>query len=154
MATEPARILIVAYRTAATQGLYNAVRDRAKQGPCAFTLLVPRPAHDPDPGAAEATLELALPFLDRAARAHVDGVIGPPDPLQAAQELQDQTPFDEAIVSTLPVHVSRWLHRDLPRRVSRALGLPVTVVTAPHQRHRDGERKNEHAVHGAMPEHL
>lgn len=40
MAGEPARILIVAYRTAATQGLYNAVRDRWKEGPCEFTLVV------------------------------------------------------------------------------------------------------------------
>lgn len=151
MGTEPARILIVAYRTAATQGLYNAVRERAKLGDCEFTLVVPQPRDEPGADEeAEATLALALPFLDRAARAHVDGLVGPTDPLDAARELHAQRPFDEAIVSTLPVHVSKWLRRDLPHRVTRELGLPVTVVTAPHHRHRD----TTHVVQGAMPEHL
>lgn len=152
MGTEPARILIVAYRTAATQGLYNAVRERAKLGPCEFTLVVPWSYDYPDSDEADSTLALALPFLDRAARAHVDGHIGPADPMDAIRELHEREPFDEIIISTLPVHVSKWLHRDLPRRVSREFKLPVTVVTAPSQRHRDRDR--EHAVQGAMPEHL
>lgn len=152
MATDPARILLVAYRTAATQGLYNAVRERAKLGPCEFTLVVPRPPDDRGTDNPDMTLELALPFLDRAARDHVHGVIGPADPVAAIRELHDAEPFDEIIVSTLPVHVSKWLRRDLPHRVGREFGLPITVVTAPHQRHRD--REPEHAVQGAMPEHL
>jgi hypothetical protein len=38
----PARVLVVAHRTAATSGLLDAVRQRAGAGPAHFTLLVPR----------------------------------------------------------------------------------------------------------------
>lgn len=149
MAEEPARILLVAYRTAATQALYNAVRERARQGPCKFTLVVPQPTDEPGSDEADITLGLALPFLERAAREHIDGLVGPADPLQAARELHAQEPFDEVVVSTLPVRLSKWLHLDLPRRMRRELGLPVKVVTAPHRRYRDAPE-----VRDAVPEHL
>jgi hypothetical protein len=145
----PARILLVAYRTAATQALYNAVRERAKRGACEFHLVVPRP-NDADTEEAEITLELALPFLERAARAHIDGSVGSEDPVEAVRALHAQSPFDEVVVSTLPVRLSKWLHRDLPHRIMRELDLPVTVITAPHQRHRDAE----HAVHATLPDRL
>lgn len=125
----PTQILVVAYRTAATPRLFEAVRDRAQRGPCAFTLLVPRPYWDPDTEEAALTLELAVPLLEEAAGDHVEGVVGEADPFVAVTELLETRRFDEVIVSTLPEHVSHWLRRDLPHRVEQ-LGLPVTVVTA------------------------
>ncbi len=125
----PARVLIVAYQTAATPRLLDEVRARARRSPCTFTLLVPRPYWDPDTEEAAATLELAIPLLSEAAGGHVKGVVGDSDPLAAVQKAVERGGFDEIIVSTLPARVSRWLRRDLPRRVE-ALGLPVTVVTA------------------------
>jgi hypothetical protein len=126
---EPARILIVANRTAATPGLLKEVRERAGRGPCRFTLLVPRPFWDPDTEEAAITLELAIPLLDEAAGAHVEGIVGDTDPFVAVRETLERDRFDEVIISTLPTHVSHWLRLDLPARVKR-LGLPVTVVTA------------------------
>src|SRR5436190_951449 len=41
----PARVLVVAYKTAATPALIEAVRERAGRGPAQFTLLIPNPAH-------------------------------------------------------------------------------------------------------------
>lgn len=125
----PTRVLIVAYRTAATPGLIGAVRSRAERGACRFTLLVPRPYWDPDTDEAAVTLELALPLLEDAVGDHVDGVIGDADPLVAVRDAVEAEQFDEAIVSTLPARVSHWLHRDLPSRIEQ-LGLPVTVITA------------------------
>ena len=125
----PARVLIVAYRTAATPLLLNAVRARANRSPCSFTLLVPRPYWDPDTDEAVVTLELAIPLLEQAAGGRVDGVIGNNDPFVAVREAVTDIGFDDILISTLPARVSHWLRRDLPRRVEQ-FGLPVTVVTA------------------------
>jgi hypothetical protein len=128
-AQDAERVLIVAHRTAATPKLLEEVRRRAAQGPCRFTLLVPRPYWDPDTEEAAAVLELAIPLLDEAAGSHVDGWVGASDPLDAVRDALEREDFDAAIVSTLPQRVSRWLRRDLPHRVEQ-LGLPTTVVTA------------------------
>jgi hypothetical protein len=126
--TQPARILIVAHRTAATPPLLAAVRDRAAHGRCSFTLLVPDSAGATDTEDARETLELSIPLLEDAAGGRVEGVIGEADALAAVKAAHEREPFDEAIISTLPTNVSRWLRLDLPARVQR-LGLPVTVVT-------------------------
>jgi hypothetical protein len=125
----PTRVLIVAYRTAATPKLLEAVRARAGRDPCSFTLLLPRPYWDPDTEEVALTLELAVPLLEDAAGGHVEGIVGESDPFLAVQQTLERERFDEVIVSTLPEHVSHWLRRDLPRRIKQ-LGVPVTVVTA------------------------
>jgi hypothetical protein len=124
-----ASVLIVAHRTAATPGLLEQVRTRAGEGPCRFTLLVPRPLWDADTEEASITLELAIPLLEDAAGGRVEGLIGEGDPFHAVAGVLDTGSYDEVIISTLPARVSHWLHIDLPARVQR-LGLPVTVVTA------------------------
>jgi hypothetical protein len=128
-AESPTRVLVVAHKTAATPRLLDEVRVRARRSRCQFTLLVPRAYWDPETDHAATTLELAIPLLDEAAGAHVEGVIGDSDPFVAVQQAVEQGEFDEIIISTLPARVSRWLRRDLPHRVE-GLGLPVTVITA------------------------
>src|ERR1700757_5306071 len=133
----PARVLVVAHKTAATQPLLDAVSDRARRGPSVFTLLVPNPAHglhkvvDPeDQQASEAqkVLDDALPALTAAAGSEVEGIVGDADPIAAIQDAINLRGFDEVIVSTLPARVSRWLKLDLPSKIS-GMGLPVTTVT-------------------------
>jgi hypothetical protein len=134
---QPARVLVVANRTAATPALLAAVRERAQRAPCTFTLLVPNSARgleriadpeDHDDADAKATLELALPLLEDAAGAPVTGMVGAPEPLAAIHDAVNLHGFDEVILSTLPSRVSRWLKLDLPSKLS-GLGLPVTTVT-------------------------
>jgi hypothetical protein len=133
----PVRILVVAHKTAATPPLLDAVRERAAEGPCKFTLLVPNATHglhkvvDPeDQGAGEAwtVLDHALPLLSEAAGGEVAGIVGDPDPLAAIQDAINLRGFDEVIVSTLSPRLSRWLRLDLPSKVA-GLGLPVKTVT-------------------------
>jgi hypothetical protein len=139
----PVRVLVVANRTAATPALLDAVRERVARGPCTFTLLVPHTAKglhrliDPeDQGQSEAeeTLALALPLLEDAAGAKVEGIVGDPEPLAAIQDAVNVHGFDEIILSTLPKKVSRWLRLDLPHKAA-GLGLPVTTVTAQGREH-------------------
>jgi len=136
---EPAHVLVVAHQTAATPGLLDAVRERAARGPATFHLVVPQQAHgmhklvDPeDAGADEAqsVLDAALPKLSDAAGQEVTGSVGDAEPLSAIQDAVNLGNYDEIIVSTLPLGISRWLKLDLISK-ARGLGLPVTHVAAP-----------------------
>jgi hypothetical protein len=70
---------------------------------------------------------MAIPLLQREARGKVDGLAGGPHPFDAVQEAIRDGEFDEIIISTLPKQHSKWLRRNLIRRVE-GLGLPVTAV--------------------------
>jgi hypothetical protein len=137
----PARVLVVAHKTAATPGLLQAVRERAARGPATFTLLVPNTTHglhrvidpeDQEQSEAQQVVELAVPLLEEAAGGPVESIIGDPSPMNAVQDAINLHGFDEVIISTLPAKVSKWLKLDLPSKVA-GLGLPVTTVTA-HER--------------------
>lgn len=135
--SQPARVLVVAHKTAATKPLLDAVRQRSQRGPCIFTLLVPNSAHglhrvvdaqDQGQAEAQAALDAALPLLSEAAGSKVEGIIGDPDPVAAVHDAINLRGFDEIIISTLSPRLSRWLKLDLPSKVS-GMGLPVQTVT-------------------------
>jgi hypothetical protein len=142
---EPARVLVVANRTVATPRLLDAIRERARRGPCEFALLIPDVT---DRKTADWTLETALPLLSRSARSEVRGIMGGPEPFESVQDAVRNGDFDEIIVSTLPRKVSKWLRRDLIRRVE-GLGLPVTAIV-PGGGKLSREEQSELALLGGM----
>jgi hypothetical protein len=144
------RYLVIANQTLAEAELTEAIRQRLEQGPSSFYVLVPNTGAGDlaariargapiAPAAGDATIDsLATEhaqhrlgqLLDdlRGLGADVDGDLGDADPLKAAAELLERQQFDEVILSTLPQPISRWLGMDLPHRLQRHCGLPVTTI--------------------------
>jgi hypothetical protein len=142
--------LVIANQTLAEKELTQAIRQRVEAGPSSFYVLVPntragdlaaRVARNAPiaPAVGGATTDalateharhrLGQLLNDlRGLGADVDGDLGDADPLQAVGELLERREFDEIILSTLPQPVSRWLGMDLPHRLQRRFGLPVTTI--------------------------
>ena len=118
-------VLVVANVTASAPELLAELKARAERGPTSFTLVVPA---TPFGGGRAAANE----SLNREAGLEADGAVGVPDPICAVEDVWDPKRFDEIIVSTLPMRVSKWLHGGLPERVGKLTGAPVThIVSAP-----------------------
>jgi hypothetical protein len=120
------RVLVLANRTADSEGLTEALRRRADQGDVTFRLIVPRGRGGVDNGAHK---QLAA-ALERFAAAGlvVDGRVCDPDPIVGVHEEWDPREFDEVIVSTLARDSSRWVESDLPHRIGRLTDAPVEHV--------------------------
>jgi hypothetical protein len=138
-------VLVVANVTATSDELLTALKERAKQGACRFTLVMPRSGA----GAAE-RLKAALDGMRAAGLANVDGRVGDPDPVVAAMDVWDPMAFDEIVVSTLPTGVSRWLGLDLPRRLQKLTGVTVHHVVAEVEKEVRWARPPEHEEYGVL----
>ena len=135
------KYLIVANQTLATDQLTDKVRQHCAEGPCTFHVVVPAThakdhafqTEGHDHALADKRLEAALERF-RSIGAEADGEVGDASPFLAVRDclLADGT-YDGVIVSTLPLGVSRWLKQDLPHRLDRTFGLPVTVLTGQYE---------------------
>lgn len=132
--------LVIANVTASSDELLAALKERAESRACGFTLLVPATGGGAGGVAAgRDRLEQALTRM-REAGLEVEGQIGDPDPVAALHDVWDPQRFDEVIVSTLPTGASQWLQVDLPHRVEKLTGVPVSHVVA-------AERKPQPRTH-------
>ncbi len=138
------RYLVVANQTLASHQLRQELLLRAESEESTFYFLVPETAANDyaqdwkgqggavseagSPGARQ-RLEQAIGAV-RSAGAHATGSIESPDPMKSIHQRLRREEYDEVIVSTLPKTISRWLKRDLPSRVERAVGKPVTTIIA------------------------
>lgn len=131
--TWKASALVVANLTAPSDELLEALRAKAAQGPISYNLVVP--AGSGAAGRSQAAERLAK-ALERFAEAGLEatGGIGDQDPVAAVDDAWDPREYDEVIVSTLPGASSKWLQVDLPHRIARLTGAPVTHVLSQEPR--------------------
>src|SRR3954471_13903433 len=126
------RVLVVANRTADSDELIDALRERASRGPARFTLVVPATPHglawaaDMSAGVPEARRQMASAAERlRDSGLWIDDVrLGSPAPPAGVHRARICEPFSEIIVSPLRSRMSRWLKLCLPSRVQRTTGLP------------------------------
>ena len=136
-----ARYLIVANQTLCADQLTDRVRQLCSEGDCRFHVVVPA-THTKDhafhtEGAshalAEKRLEAALERF-RSVGAEADGEVGDASPFLAVRDcLLADGRYDGIILSTLQPGVSRWLKQDLPHRLERTFGIPVTHLTGEYE---------------------
>src|SRR3954471_4542123 len=135
---DKASVLVMANRTAESPELLEALKARAAQGEAEFTLGGPSTPHGiawaANMAAGEGEAEHhRQAFVDELRGEGIDckdARVVDPYPLAAAQDAVNLGDFDEVIVSTLPLHLSKWLKLDMPSKVKAATGLPVTHVEA------------------------
>src|SRR5262245_28743254 len=121
-------LLVVANVTAGSDELLDGLRDRAEEGTCRFTLVMPASGAE-----ARTRLDAAIERM-REAGLEIEGRVGDPDPIVAVMDPWDPMKFDEIIVSTLPTGSSRWMGIDLPHRLEKLTSVPVRhVVSKPPQ---------------------
>lgn len=131
------KYLVVANQTLGGPHLIEKVRDLMLEEPSSFHVLVPAtpPLHHLTwtEGNARALagerLESALQDI-RAAGGEATGEVGDRRPMNAVLDALREQEFDDVIISTFPQGLSKWLHQDLPHRVSRVIGRPVIHVVA------------------------
>lgn len=152
-ADAPRRYLLVANQTLPRDEVVDRVKRLAAEGPATFHVVVPAThssrylsehthaerevadtgsGGDPDDvGSAQARFRLreAVEAL-RAAGIDAEGEVGVADPFHAVEDAAQHVGVDEVILSTLPHGFSRWLDADLPARIRRRLGVPVSTVTS------------------------
>jgi hypothetical protein len=131
------RYLIVANRTLAGAHLTSVVRELHTRRPSSFYIVVPATpphGHAWSEGEARAIAARRLGSAVEALAAigvEADGEVGDEHPTYAIHDVLAKREIDEIILSTLPPGASRWLKRDLPRRITVEFGLPVTHVIGP-----------------------
>ncbi len=154
------RYLVVANQTLVSDELLEIIRARAVTEDAAFHIVVPAtPITEKRVWTLGKAQALAKARLDHAMKqfaeqgAEASGEVGDANPMAAIADCLWTWSFDGIILSTLPPGRSEWLRHDLPSRVGRTFGVPVTHVVArrtltpePHSRPRWAHSKRAKAM--------
>ena len=134
------RYLVVANRTVGGEHLLEHMRALAEsdqEEPAHFDVVVPATPTVHNGGwtegeSAHAAQVRLVEALERFAAEglQASGKIGDANPVLAVLDACREVDYEEVIVSTLPAGPSRWLKRDLPNRIARAIDVPVSHIVA------------------------
>ena len=124
-------VLVVANRTATSEQLVDALRNRTRAGATSFELVVP-PAVPGAAGraAAKEMLDAALERFETAGLQASGRVGTDTDVVIAVCEAYDARRHDEVVVCTLPSSSSNWTRANVPARIARATDALVHHVVA------------------------
>jgi len=128
------RYLVVSNQTLGGAALAAKVRAVLDEGPAEFHLVVPATAPSHFSWTEGQARAIAQERLDAALRwfssvgATATGEVADEHPLYAIRDALRDNEIDEIIISTLPPGASKWLRQDLPRKVRKEFGLPLTHV--------------------------
>lgn len=131
------RILLVANQTLGGKEVNAWLRERITTEPCEVHVLVPANVDPPgwvhdedsDRELAQRRLEDAMGRLSDLG-VPVTGEVGDERPVDAVLDVLRDATFDEVVLSTLPVGMSRWVRQDVVHRIERAVSIPVTHIVA------------------------
>lgn len=133
------RYLVVAHQTLGSAELFEVLRERLASGPARFHIVVPEHhgvglvwTEGQTRAEAKRRLEDACARFT-AEGLLVEGEVGDTNPVYAATMVlrrEGNGAFEEVIVSTLPLGLSKWLRIDVPTRLQKATKLPVRHVVA------------------------
>jgi hypothetical protein len=130
-------ILVVANQTLGSEALMERLRAAVVEAPTRFHLAVPATpvGHQLTWSEGEAHVVARHRLDDALARLAREGFIATgevadPNPMLAVADALRRGGYDEVVVSTLPTGMSRWMGLDLPSRVRRRFGVPVSHVVA------------------------
>lgn len=136
-------LLVVANQTLGSPALRALIADRAEAGVRHVTIIAPRASRSfasLDTAMAAVVPPAATSDDEGRRRLHdclqqlaslgvvATGKLTDADPLPAIQQAVRHHDVGEIIVSTRARTVSHWWHQDLPTRIGRHAGRPVTVV--------------------------
>jgi hypothetical protein len=123
------QILVVAHKTLGGRSLLEEVGRRMRGGDCRVHLVVP--INHPFGAFTEASCHVEaekvlaeglrrIRQLDPTGSVDVTGEVGDANPVYAAEVVKNRgDAIDEVIVSTLPRGASRWLTRNVPKKLEQ-----------------------------------
>jgi hypothetical protein len=121
--------LVLASKTLEGENLFEVLKNKAASGERRlFIVVVPQPDGTGEaPRQARARLATMLDRLHGAGLL-ASGMIGDPDPYNAAANALELFRVDDIVISTLPDERSGWMRADLIDRVKHATSAPVEHV--------------------------